>query len=199
MGWRVERMRSNRRGPHMALARRHPSPGPATRWRSTTDYSPSKRKIVVQIRNYNSASVGETLRCESTAGGRAWSPPRAIGVWGLPSHPPCLEGQAADDGLRLPASAARQPDAHQLERRAHLISTADPVRRRHQRSRLPVDCRVARRQAAEYLVREARGRVQGRAAPTDCSTNPSAAGGLLAAQLVVAAFGPCSAMVPQPP
>jgi len=41
---------------------------------------------VVQIRNHNKANAGETLQSESTDGGRTWSVPRPIGVWGLPSH-----------------------------------------------------------------------------------------------------------------
>ncbi len=43
-------------------------------------------KIIVQIRNHNSANRGETLQCESTDGGKTWSTPHSIGVWGLPSH-----------------------------------------------------------------------------------------------------------------
>lgn len=43
-------------------------------------------KIVAQIRNHNRANENETLQCESTDGGRSWSIPHAIGVWGLPSH-----------------------------------------------------------------------------------------------------------------
>jgi sialidase-1 len=43
-------------------------------------------KLVVQIRNHNSRNAGESLQCESSDGGRTWSDPQAIGVWGLPSH-----------------------------------------------------------------------------------------------------------------
>ncbi len=43
-------------------------------------------RIVVQIRNHNRANQGETLQSESTDGGRTWSVPHPIGVWGLPSH-----------------------------------------------------------------------------------------------------------------
>ncbi len=42
-------------------------------------------KIVVHIRNHNAANKGETLQCESTDGGKSWSVPHPIGVWGLPS------------------------------------------------------------------------------------------------------------------
>ncbi len=43
-------------------------------------------RIVCHIRNHNRANAGETLQCESEDGGRTWSAPREIGVWGLPSH-----------------------------------------------------------------------------------------------------------------
>lgn len=42
--------------------------------------------LVTQIRNHNRVNSGETLQCESTDGGKTWSDPRPIGVWGLPSH-----------------------------------------------------------------------------------------------------------------
>jgi sialidase-1 len=43
-------------------------------------------RIAVQIRNHNKADERETLQTESSDGGKTWSVPRAIGVWGLPSH-----------------------------------------------------------------------------------------------------------------
>lgn len=43
-------------------------------------------RIVVQIRNHNARDARETLQCESTDGGRTFSTPSSIGVWGLPSH-----------------------------------------------------------------------------------------------------------------
>jgi sialidase-1 len=43
-------------------------------------------RILVQIRNHNSANAGETLQCESADGGRTWTVPASIGVWGLPSQ-----------------------------------------------------------------------------------------------------------------
>jgi sialidase-1 len=43
-------------------------------------------RIVAQIRNHNKANGGETLQSESSDGGKTWSEPRSIGVWGLPSH-----------------------------------------------------------------------------------------------------------------
>lgn len=43
-------------------------------------------RLIVQIRNHNKNNSGETLQCESTDGGKTWSVPHPIGVWGLPSH-----------------------------------------------------------------------------------------------------------------
>ena len=37
-------------------------------------------------RQAHAANAGETLQCESTDGGKTWSEPHTIGVWGLPSH-----------------------------------------------------------------------------------------------------------------
>ena len=42
--------------------------------------------LVCHIRNENKTDDGHTLQCESTDGGRTWTIPHAIGVWGLPSH-----------------------------------------------------------------------------------------------------------------
>ena len=42
--------------------------------------------LLVHIRNHNQANAGETLQTESTDGGKTWSEPHSIGVWGLPSH-----------------------------------------------------------------------------------------------------------------
>ncbi len=44
------------------------------------------RRIVVHIRNHNPNHERETLQCKSMDGGRSWTQPRSIGVWGLPSH-----------------------------------------------------------------------------------------------------------------
>jgi hypothetical protein len=43
-------------------------------------------RLVCQLRNHNQANSRETLQCESTDGGKTWSVPHSIGVWGLPSH-----------------------------------------------------------------------------------------------------------------
>jgi hypothetical protein len=42
-------------------------------------------RIIAQIRNQNKASLNETLQTESADGGKTWSVPHTIGVWGLPS------------------------------------------------------------------------------------------------------------------
>lgn len=46
----------------------------------------SPGNIVCHIRNHNDNNNNETLQCRSFDGGKSWSEPRSIGVWGLPSH-----------------------------------------------------------------------------------------------------------------
>jgi hypothetical protein len=41
--------------------------------------------LIVHIRNHNKTNSRETLQCESDDGGKTWSTPHSIGVWGLPS------------------------------------------------------------------------------------------------------------------
>ena len=42
--------------------------------------------LIAHIRNHNQLNAQETLQSESSDAGKSWSTPRAIGVWGLPSH-----------------------------------------------------------------------------------------------------------------
>ena len=42
--------------------------------------------LICHIRNENMSEKGHTLQSESTNGGRSWSIPHSIDVWGLPSH-----------------------------------------------------------------------------------------------------------------
>ncbi len=42
--------------------------------------------IILHVRNHNPNNANETLQCESSDGGKTWTPLRAIGVWGLPTH-----------------------------------------------------------------------------------------------------------------
>jgi hypothetical protein len=42
--------------------------------------------VIVHIRNHNKTNAGETLQTESKDGGKTWTEPHSIGVWGLPSH-----------------------------------------------------------------------------------------------------------------
>ncbi|MCB1076408.1 MAG: exo-alpha-sialidase, partial [Verrucomicrobiae bacterium] len=66
-------------------------------------------KILVQIRNHNAANKGETLQTESTDGGKTWSVPRSIGVWGLPSHLLRLK----DNRILMTYGHRRQPFGNQ--------------------------------------------------------------------------------------
>ena len=43
-------------------------------------------KLIAHIRNDNNQNQRETLQVESTDGGKTWTVPHPIGVWGLPSH-----------------------------------------------------------------------------------------------------------------
>lgn len=66
-------------------------------------------RIVVQIRNHNKQNAGETLQCESSDGGKTWSVPHSIGVWGLPSHLLRLK----DDRLLMTYGHRRKPYGNQ--------------------------------------------------------------------------------------
>ncbi|MBE0543367.1 MAG: exo-alpha-sialidase [Verrucomicrobia bacterium] len=66
-------------------------------------------RILVQIRNHNETNNRETLQCESTDGGKTWTTPRAIGVWGLPSHLLRLR----DDSLLMSYGHRRAPLGNQ--------------------------------------------------------------------------------------
>ena len=61
-------------------------------------------RIVVQIRNQNRSNDRETLQCHSSDGGKSFSTPQAIGVWGLPSHLLKLQ-----DGRLLMSYGHRRP------------------------------------------------------------------------------------------
>lgn len=43
-------------------------------------------KLIAHIRNHNKQNEREILQSESTDGGKSWTLPHPIGVWGLPSH-----------------------------------------------------------------------------------------------------------------
>jgi Neuraminidase (sialidase) len=67
------------------------------------------KRLVVQIRNHNKKNSGETLQSESTDGGKTWSAPHEIGVWGLPSHLLRLK----DDRLLMTYGHRRPPFGNQ--------------------------------------------------------------------------------------
>jgi Neuraminidase (sialidase) len=65
--------------------------------------------IVVHIRNHNPKNSRETLQTESTDGGKTWSEPHSIGVWGLPSFLTRLH----DDRLLMSYGHRRKPLGNQ--------------------------------------------------------------------------------------
>lgn len=66
-------------------------------------------RLIIQIRNHNTANKSETLQTHSTDGGKTWAKPYAIGVWGLPSHLLRL----ADDRLLMTYGHRRAPLGNQ--------------------------------------------------------------------------------------
>ncbi|MFT5030910.1 MAG: sialidase-1, partial [Candidatus Binatia bacterium] len=66
-------------------------------------------RLIVQIRNHNKTNAGETLQCESSDGGRTWTTPHSIGVWGLPSYLTNLK----DDRLLMTYGHRRKPYGNQ--------------------------------------------------------------------------------------
>jgi Neuraminidase (sialidase) len=65
----------------------------------------AKGTIVLHLRNHNKTNERETLQCESSDGGKTWSEPHPIGVWGLPSHLLRLK----DDRLLMSYGYRRKP------------------------------------------------------------------------------------------
>lgn len=66
-------------------------------------------RIIAQIRNHNKQNSQETLQTESSDGGRTWSAPHPIGVWGYPSHLLRLK----DDRLLMSYGHRRAPLGNQ--------------------------------------------------------------------------------------
>lgn len=81
-------------------------------------------RLVVHIRNHNPANAGETLQSESRDGGRTWTVPHSIGVWGLPSHLLRLR-----DGRLLMSYGYRRPPFGNLARLStdHGDSWSEPI------------------------------------------------------------------------
>lgn len=81
-------------------------------------------RLVVQIRNHNSANSRETLQSESLDGGKTWSTPHPIGVWGLPSHLLRLK----DDRLLMTYGHRRSPLGNQARlSRDHGRTWSEPL------------------------------------------------------------------------
>jgi sialidase-1 len=66
--------------------------------------------LITHIRNHNPANDKEILQTESRNGGRTWSVPHPIGVWGLPSHLMRLR----DGGLLMSYGHRRPPLGNQV-------------------------------------------------------------------------------------
>jgi sialidase-1 len=80
--------------------------------------------IIAQIRNEYGAHAGETLQTESKDGGKTWTVPHPIGVWGLPSHLLRLR----DGRLLMTYGHRRQPFGNQARFSAdHGRTWSEPV------------------------------------------------------------------------
>jgi sialidase-1 len=80
--------------------------------------------IIAQIRNANKNNKGETLQSESSDGGRTWTTPHSIGVWGLPSHLLLLQNK----NLLMTYGYRRKPYGNKARlSRDHGRSWSDPV------------------------------------------------------------------------
>ncbi|HUT11552.1 MAG TPA: sialidase family protein [Thermoguttaceae bacterium] len=81
-------------------------------------------RLIAQIRNHNQANHLETLQSESSDGGRTWSVPHPIGVWGLPSHLLRLR----DDRLLMTYGHRREPLGNQARISSdHGRTWSDPI------------------------------------------------------------------------
>ena len=81
-------------------------------------------RILAHIRNHNRENAGEILQAESADGGRTWTAPRAIGVWGLPSHLLRLAG----GDLLMTYGYRRKPFGNQARvSRDHGRSWSEPI------------------------------------------------------------------------
>lgn len=87
-----------------------PRPGDeAAKYHELHGVETSEGRILVQLRNHNANQGGETLQSESSDGGRTWSVPQTMGVWGLPSHLLRLR----DGGLLMTYGYRRPPYGNQ--------------------------------------------------------------------------------------
>jgi hypothetical protein len=102
-------------------------------------------RIIAQIRNHNKPEAGETFQSESADGGRTWTVPKPIGVWGLPSHLLKLK----DGRLIMTYGYRRKPFGNQArlsvdQGRTCERTAGDLRRRRRRRPGLPFDRRGSR-------------------------------------------------------
>lgn len=80
--------------------------------------------LIAHLRNHNSQHHRETLQTESIDGGKTWTVPHSIGVWGLPSHLLRLR-----DGRLLMSYGHRRPPFGNQARlsRDHGKTWSDPL------------------------------------------------------------------------
>lgn len=80
--------------------------------------------LIVQIRMEGKANENETLQTESTDGGKTWTIPHSIDVWGLPSHLLKLH----NGNLLMTYGYRRQPFGNQARLSSdHGVTWSEPV------------------------------------------------------------------------
>jgi sialidase-1 len=80
--------------------------------------------LITHIRNHNKKHNRETLQTESRDGGKTWTEPHSIGVWGLPSHMLRLK----DGRLMMSYGHRRKPFGNQARLSAdHGKSWSEPI------------------------------------------------------------------------
>ncbi|MFO1063334.1 MAG: sialidase family protein [Pirellulales bacterium] len=80
--------------------------------------------LICHIRNENKQDSGHTLQSESRDGGKTWSVPHVIGVWGIPSHLLRLK----DNRLLMSYSHRRKPLGNQARISTdNGLSWSDPI------------------------------------------------------------------------
>ena len=86
--------------------------------------------LLVHIRNHNKTYHFETLQTESKDGGKSWTEPHSIGVWGHPSHLLCLKNNKLVMTYGYRGSQRKPSDNNRLESRISMdngSTWSDPV------------------------------------------------------------------------
>ena len=125
-------------------------------------------RLIAQIRNHNKTNNRETLQSESEDGGKTWSVPHSIGVWGPAVAPDASGRRSPADDLWVSPTTVRQPGPRFRRQRTHLVGADHHLgRRTGRRPGLSLHRSTARRHSGHRLVRVDGRRAQGRPPPSE--------------------------------